>query len=718
MPEILYNLQVTGDCTSTSSGAVEISISGGTPNYTLTWVTPPYSPEVLAGSGVTKTSLSGGSYTFYISDQGIPVNQTSYINFFISTGCCVSIETQDTTCNLPNGSITATTPYNPSSSTLLLYKEGLYLQSATTSNLTGIFTNLSAGTYQVLMEDYAGCDCSSQTCLIRNSSQFDFGLLAVNAASCTNNYGRLMVTGNTGTSPFTYQWSPNVPNASLTASTVTGLSAGSYSVIITDSTGCAVTKSATISNVPTLSLNYYTSTPASCLSDNGTATFNISGGTPPYYYILSNGDSAISYYTTYTFSGLAANTYTLQLVDLSLCSFTQSVQVPMEGNFNVISVSTNGVTCSSYGSMSINLIGASPFTYTLVNSLGQSTTIVSQSSNYQFTNLTADTYTLTISDYLGTCEYTDTYTIESLSSFTIETSSTGTTCDSNNGYILVDVTPGNSTQFTYDLQGIENSGIIEDTNYLFSGLSTGIYNITVTDESGCTQTQSVTISNESTLDFNLYSTGCGLGSQGTASAIISQGQPPFSFYWSANTIDGIIALGSQTGVYVTGLTSGIYFLELSDSNGCTLTKSISVSCGNLVNSSYQVFNICEETFTETSNQKRGIVQMYNEGYQDLISGDNCIFNFANFIVEITIGTELYSTTFFTSYSLTSYPSDNQFIEAIQSTINSAYGVGNVSIDSSLNIVVISSDCNLSYDILQDMNIMIDLKIEYDLSCQS
>jgi hypothetical protein len=729
-----YGLQITGDCQNNSSGALGLTIYGGTPNYTITWLSPSLSPIILAGSATTITSLSGGSYSFYVSDQSIPVNNTNNISFYVSTGCCVSIDVQDTTCNLPNGSLTATTAYASSYGTAYLYKEGQYIASALTSFVTqdappplspvpglltsAYFDGLSAGTYQVTLFDYGGCQCSSQTCIIRNSSEFDFGLLVANASSCNNGYGRLTVTGNTGTGPFEYQWSPNVLNSSITASTVSGLSAGSYSVVVTDSTGCQVTKSAIINTVPPLGLNYYTATPASCLSDDGTITFNISGGTPPYYYILSNGDSAISYSNVYTFSGLAANTYTLQLVDLAICNFSQDVQVPMEGNFNVISVVTNNVTCTSYGSLSINLIGNPPFTYILEDSSGVVNTIVTQVNNYQFTNLTADTYTLTISDYLGSCEYTDTYTIEQSPDFSMEISSTGTTCNSENGTILVDIIPFNSTLFSYELQGIENSGLISDTSYLFSGLNTGVYTIIVTDENGCTQTDSIILSNQSQVDFNLYSTDCGLGSEGTVSAIINNGTPPFNLYWSASTIDGILSIGSQNGIYLTGLTSSDYYLTVTDLNGCVLTKSISVTCGNLVGSSYQVFNICEQVFTETSNQKRGIIQMYNEGYQDLTAGSNCILNYANFITEVTIGSQVYTSLFYTSYSLNDLPTDGLYIESIQSAINGAYGVGNVSIDSSMNIVLISSDCNLEYDVLQDLVIDINLKIEYDFDCQS
>jgi hypothetical protein len=390
----------------------------------------------------------------------------------------------------------------------------------------------------------------------------------------------------------------------------------------------------------------------------------------------------------------------------------------MEGNFNVISVVTNNVTCTSYGSLSVNLIGNSPFTYTLEDSNGISNTVITQVNNYQFTNLTADTYTLTISDYLGSCEYTDTYTIEQSNDFIINVSSIDTTCNSDNGFITVDITPINSTTFTYELVGIESYGPTNDTSYTFSSLTTGVYSIVVTDESGCTQTATSVLTNQSEVNFDLYSTGCGTGAQGTASAIINSGIPPFDFYWSASTIDGFISIGTQEGIYLTGLTSDLYSLTLTDNNGCVLTKTVSVSCGSLVSSSYQVFNICQQTFTETSNQKRGIIQMYNEGYLDLTNGSNCILNYANFIVEVTLGSQVYATQFYTSNSLTNAPTDDLFISAIQSSLNGAYGVGNVIIDSSMNIVVISSDCNLSYDILQDLNITIDLKIEYDIDCQS
>jgi hypothetical protein len=282
---------------------------------------------------------------------------------------------------------------------------------------------------------------------------------------------------------------------------------------------------------------------------------------------------------------------------------------------------------------------------------------------------------------------------------------------SDNGEIVVTVTPNNSTTFTYDLQGIENSGPINDTTYTFSGLTTGIYTLTVTDESGCTQSQSITLINESMVNFNLYATSCGLGSQGTVSAVITDGTPPFTFNWTGDSV------GYQTGVYLTGLTAGSYVLQLIDSNGCELTKSITVSCGNLISASYQVFNICESEFLEVPNQKRGLTQMLNEGYQDLINGDICQLNYANFNTVITVGSNVYTETFFTTTSLGNVPTDDLWIASIENLLGSAYGIGSLSINSSQNIVLILSDCNLSYDILQDQNIKIDLQIQYDISCQ-
>ena len=109
--------------------------------------------------------------------------------------------------------------------------------------------------------------------------------------------------------------------------------------------------------------------------------------------------------------------------------------------------------------------------------------------------------------------------------------------------------------------------------------------------------------------------------------------------------------------------------------------------------------------------------MLNEGYQDLINGDICQLNYANFNTVITVGSNVYTETFFTTTSLGNVPTDDLWIASIENLLGSAYGIGSLSINSSQNIVLILSDCNLSYDILQDQNIKIDLQIQYDISCQ-
>jgi len=716
MANLSYNLLTTGDCQSTDSGQISLSVFGGTPGYSIQWIEPSvYGTEAFSVSPYTKGSLSGGSYSFRVTDATTPINNTSVVNFFVSTGVCVSIQTQDTTCNLSNGSITATTNTSFGTSTVSLYSNGNLITTSPAESSITVFDQLSAGTYYVTATDAGGCTGTSETCLVRNSSEFDFGLLVINGSSCTSGLGKLYVTGNTGTAPYTYQWSTNTPNANLSSPSVSGLSVGSYSVTVTDATGCQVTKSGNVGLVPSLELISYTTTPSTCLNDDGTVTFNITGGTPPYNYILSTGESVITYNTTYTFTNLPPNTHTVQIVDLALCNFTQTFQVPAEGNFNIIGVTTQNVTCSSFGSISINLIGNSPFTYVLTYPDGSYQTIISSTNSYTFNNLSAGTYNVTINDYLGSCEYSDDYIIETPSNFSItDVTSTDATCGLNNGVITVSVLPGTSTNFNYQLSNGVSSGLITDTEYTFTDLLPGQYNLTITDENNCQQQATASVSNQAQTDFNLYSTSCYGSEGGSISVIITEGTPPFIFTWNQS-------VGGQEGVYFTGLTPGEYVLLVTDSNNCSQQKSITVTCDTYnggEGGSYQTFNICNSNFEYVANQKRGISQMFFEGYFDTANGQNCLFNSATFTTVLVVGSETYLDTFYTTYTLTNVPADSLWYQSIDSLLSQAYGVGTYNIDSSQNITIIKSDCNLPSNVLQDSLITIDLRIEYDLSCQS
>src|SRR5690606_37380218 len=115
-------------------------------------------------------------------------------------------------------------------------------------------------------------------------------LLTANISATTNvscnglSNGRAVVTANGGTLPYTYLWNDNQQT-----DTASNLSAGSYSVTVTDNKGCTATANITISEPAQLTVSNASSTDVSCNGGNdGQATVNISGGTTPYTYLWSD----------------------------------------------------------------------------------------------------------------------------------------------------------------------------------------------------------------------------------------------------------------------------------------------------------------------------------------------------------------------------------------------------------------------------------------------
>ncbi|NDA64845.1 MAG: hypothetical protein EBX50_22890, partial [Chitinophagia bacterium] len=201
-------------------------------------------PYEIVSQNYVQTGLSAGSYSVTITDSSLPTNiVTGPILFYISSGFSLNISNViDTTCGQANGLISVNSNSNYGSTTANLYYTDNngntnLSQPITLTQLTYDVSNLDSGTYYFRGIDAGGCQCNSQTAIIRNSSNFDFGLFVVDSNSCGTNVGKIYVTGLTGTPPFTYVWGGPV-NIQQTTDYATGLTSGNYSCTIQDSTGC------------------------------------------------------------------------------------------------------------------------------------------------------------------------------------------------------------------------------------------------------------------------------------------------------------------------------------------------------------------------------------------------------------------------------------------------------------------------------------------------
>ena len=721
MASFNYNINLTGDCQNNGSGAIQVGFSGGTPPYTIAWAQPigvtdvliydfdPLTPTTGYETYSFVDGLSAATYSFRVNDSTVPTNLEYDVNVPVSSGNCTSIlDVSATTCNTDSGSVTADASSDFSETGYFLYTSNNELLQ---SGLTGLglftFQNLSAGTYFVTSVDYGGCSGTSSTFIVNNSVVVDFGFYPVDDTQCGQASGKIIVTGQTGVQPFTYQW-----NDGSTGSTLSGLTAGTYSVKVTDATGCFTIKEQSIGQIDPVGLGAFTiDTIPTCLNTDGVLTMTITGGTGPYYYSASTGAIDVSYSQSFTLNGIPAGSYNFSVTDAALCKFTTGVDVATENGISDIILEVNPSFCSNAdGSILVTALGGtSPFTYTLIYPDSSTFSITSNAASYTFSELSGGTYTVILEDSSG-CYFLSESAILSQNSFTITASTTGTTCAANNATIVVEKSVGGTSPFDYSLDGIQNVIDTTASAVTFSNVSAGQHTISVTDASGCTQTQQVFITPSTPLVYNLYSTSCGQGSEGTITAFISDGIPPFTYDWSDN-VDS-----NPQQIKVTGLTAVTYSLTVLDSSGCSQTRTTIIDCDKTY-VSYQSYVMGAEQFNLVSPTKRGILQMLNEGFDDLTTGNtNCDLVTTEFYAKVQvqpIGIVL-EELFFTGTSLIQPPSDSLWYSTIESMLESIYGIGNVTVNQLTNEITIETD--RSETSLNGQEVIIELIIVYDIMC--
>ena len=704
-----YNINITGDCSNTGVGAISILPSGGTAPYTIQWISPYFPTEVVFVEPAIQENLFANVYSIRINDSTLPVNNEFYVNIPVSSGVCAEIlSVEKTTCGLNNGSVTATSTSNYSSTYFYLYTSGNTLVSDDVTN-TGdiIFGNLSAGSYYLVAQDIGGCTGKSQTFIIEPSGTFDYGLYVVPNSSCGGSpMGKIYITGQTGQSPYTYLWS----NGS-TDNVITGLTAGSYTVTVTDYFGCSQIKEGIVTNVSPIGFGGFTVVNPTCFNSDGSISLQITGGTAPYYYSASTGNVLISYSSVYTLSGISSGSYTFQVTDAGLCGLIASTQLlTPQGISSVQVVSTNSFCSVNNGSILVSVQnGTTPYQYTLVYPNGDNVTYSSSLTSYIFPDLGSGVYSVFVQDLSG-CTFNQDVYILSTNSFNLDAFITGTTCSLNNGSVQITVS-GGSSPYTYYLDNTPYVVSTTQTATTINNIGFGVHTISVTDNDGCTQNKSIFIDNSVGIDFSLYPTSCGLGNDGTITAFISSGTPPFSYDWSENVN------GNPQQILVSGLTAGTYSLTVTDINGCVQTKTTQISCGELYQT-YQLYVMGSEGFQVNGGTKLGLLQMLNDGYNDLVTDNNsCSLISAQFQTKISVTpiNIVVTDIFYTSVSINDAPQDNIWYNSIKNSLLSISGVQEVIIDPLTNQVTIrtvpGSPCS-------NQEILVEMIIIYDIMCIS
>jgi hypothetical protein len=722
----IYDLSITGDCSNTGSGGFSFSITGDSgPTWLVYDITL---GGTLPTSAATDYYEVTGLYsnTYFIDVQDSVDNLPIVIN--ISSGTTVSVLSSDTTCGLDNGSITAATQYVYGQSFYYLYDgSNNLISTGTTNDLYFEFSNLSADTYYVIADDGGGCTGSTSSVLIQPSVPFDFGYYVVSDSSCFDEgNGKIFITGLTSISDYVITWLSDVNGQ--TGSTIIGLTSGVYQVEIQDPNLCITSKSINVPIVDVIGLGAFFVTPSSeCFIDDAIVNVVITGGTAPFYYSGSSGQVGISFATSFTFTGVSAGDFAVNVTDAGLCSFYAQTSVLNPNTFYQVDINTTNSNCSSNnGTIQIIVDQGNPplstFNYSVSGDSGYYQSISFGNPIQTFNGLGSGNYIITVSDDNG-CTFTGTTSITNVSSFSVTANTTGTTCGFNNGILEILVSTGGTYPYSFTLVGPQGDSQIRNNNLgVFENLPPGNYDLIVSDSSSptCNEESFVFISSSDRVSFDFYVNQPVFGGDGRISVYITRGTPPFTYNWSGD-------VGSQTGLVITGASSGEYSLEITDSNGSGLKKDVKLF-GTKSVSNYRTFTICEQTFESVNTvTKRGMRQMFWEGFADLTSGDtNCILTSADFIIVASVDAETKEEIFYNSSGFTDYPADSIWANTIIDVLSTFPGISNVVVDIETNKVTITNDCgemqknceNETVNILNNTPIIVYLKINYDIACVS
>lgn len=279
------------------NGSIVISFTGGSAPFTYMWAN--------GSTTLNQYGLCTGVYDLVITDAN--GCSASFVYTVGNSGSAITASTSavDANCGMCDGNITVTasggtSPYN-------------YQWDDPTFQTFSTASGLCAGTYSVTVTDNIGCSVTVSD-VVNNNATFSASTSVTDATCSSYCDGSITLTTTGGTAPFNYQWDdPNLQ----TTSTATGLCAGTYSVVVTDANGCAVTLTAIVNDNVVVSGTTANLVDASCSACDGSVQIIGAGGTLPYSYfnlITSETNS------TGIFDSLCATSQYIEVIDANGCS--------------------------------------------------------------------------------------------------------------------------------------------------------------------------------------------------------------------------------------------------------------------------------------------------------------------------------------------------------------------------------------------------------------
>ncbi|SDC78667.1 T9SS type B sorting domain-containing protein [Williamwhitmania taraxaci] len=567
-------------CNGANDGTITIVVAGGTAPYQYSidgGLTFPNATGIFTG-------LGAGSFTVNVKDaNGCILIGNTYVITNPAAITITSATSNNSGCFGSNsGTITVVAAGGSAPLSYTLMNGAVTV----TTNATGAFTNVAAGTYTVEVSDANGCGpIVAGPFTITESTPITYTLAQTDLLCNGNPTGTITIniTGG-GTAPFTYLFDLGAVIPTITPDTKTAtainLLGGDHTITITDASGCDSTFTVTLVE-PTLLTITPTGTNPLCSSApwTGKITATSTGGTfsganPKLYQLVRTSPTpwTSAWTTTPSFTALEPGDYTITVQDKNACEASASLTLvaPLPITITGIPVSVNP-TCTDLGSITVAAQGGTPpFKFTL--SPGGAT--ITDMVQAVFTGLGANTYTISVTDK-NSCAAAVTAPITLTAPSTLIITSVDvvniTPCFGGaNGSLNINVAGATGTvQYSID------NGLTWFPTSLFTGLSADNYLVKVNDDNNCITGIPVAITQPDELiiiaDPLLQVQPTVGNSDGEIHVTYSGGTPPVTFTISPN-------VGAQlTSGNFTGLPADTYTVTATDANGCSASTVIGLS---------------------------------------------------------------------------------------------------------------------------------------------